>query len=63
MLVLSRKLGEIVKIGDNIEVQVLEAQNGRVKLGFVAPKHVSIHRLELFEKLQTTKAKSDEDKE
>lgn len=47
MLVLSRKMGERIVIGDNIEVEVVAIGKGRVKLGFAAPISVPIHRSEL----------------
>ena len=47
MLVLSRKHGERVYLGDDIEVVVLEVQGGRVKLGFNAPDYLQIQRGEL----------------
>ena len=47
MLVLSRKSGECINIGENIEVKVLEIRGGRVRLGFSAPLDVSIQRQEI----------------
>ena len=47
MLVLSRKKGECVRIGQSIEVKVLEVSGGRVKLGFSAPPGVAIQRNEI----------------
>ena len=47
MLVLSRKGGESVYIGDSIEVRIVEVGGGRVKLGFSAPRNVSIQRGEI----------------
>jgi carbon storage regulator len=47
MLVLSRKKGEKVVIGRQIELTVLEVRKDRVKLGFSAPPEVPIHRHEL----------------
>jgi carbon storage regulator len=47
MLVLSRKNGESIQIGQSIEVKVLEVGGGRVKLGFSAPRDVEIQRSEL----------------
>jgi carbon storage regulator len=47
MLVLSRKNGESVRIGDVIEVKVLAIDGNRVKLGFSAPPNVDIQREEL----------------
>jgi carbon storage regulator len=49
MLVLSRKNGECIRIGRNIEVTVLKVGGGRVKLGFSAPADVDIQRHELRE--------------
>jgi carbon storage regulator len=47
MLVLSRKSGESVSIGSDIEVKVLDICGGRVKLGFSAPASVEIQRREI----------------
>jgi carbon storage regulator len=47
MLVLSRKPGERITIGDDIYVTVLEVRGGRVKLGFSGPAEVPIHREEI----------------
>ncbi|GAC41324.1 carbon storage regulator CsrA [Paenibacillus popilliae] len=51
MLVLKRKNGETVMIGDEIEVHVLGVEGDYVKLGFVAPKNVQIMRKELHESI------------
>jgi carbon storage regulator len=51
MLVLSRKRGETVVIGRDIEVTVLEVRGERVKLGFRGPDDVPIHRGEIQEKI------------
>ena len=48
MLVLTRKLGEKVHIGDDIVVTVTFIDAGRVRLGFEAPQHVKIYREELL---------------
>lgn len=47
MLVLSRKVGEAIRIGDNIEIVVVDISKGRVKIGISAPRHVSVLRAEL----------------
>ena len=52
MLILTRKLGESIAIGDKISVTLLEVQGKQVKIGVMAPPHVSIHRQEVFEKIQ-----------
>jgi carbon storage regulator len=51
MLVLSRKLGERVLVGEDIEVVVLEVEGDRVKLGFTAPRYVPICRAEIHQEL------------
>ena len=52
MLVLTRKVGERINIGDEIVVRVVEANRGNVRLGIEAPVNVSIHRQEVYEKIQ-----------
>lgn len=47
MLVLTRKAGEEIVIGDGIRVQVIETKGGRVRLGIAAPRSVSVHRSEV----------------
>jgi len=47
MLVLSRRSGEIITIGDNIQVMVLDVSGDRVKIGIEAPRDVPVHRLEV----------------
>jgi carbon storage regulator len=47
MLVLTRKLGEAVKIGNDVEVFVVDVSSGRVKLGFRAPRGIAIQRSEI----------------
>jgi len=47
MLVLTRKTGEEIIIGDGIRVQVIDTKGGRVRLGITAPRDVSVHRSEV----------------
>ncbi len=51
MLVLSRKSGEAINIGDGITITVLATDGGRVKLGVVAPAEVPVHRQEVYQKI------------
>ncbi len=51
MLVLSRKPNEVIKIGQDIEVVVLEIHGDRVKLGILAPAEVPIHRREVHDRI------------
>jgi len=52
MLVLSRKLGEAIVIGDGVTVTILEVHGERVKLGFAAPADVPIHREEVHRRME-----------
>ncbi|MEC0370805.1 carbon storage regulator CsrA [Paenibacillus chibensis] len=49
MLVLKRRIGETVMIGNDIQVQILGIEGDQIKLGFVAPKDVQILREELYQ--------------
>jgi carbon storage regulator len=53
MLALTRKKGESIIIGDQVEVVVLGIQGEQVKLGIIAPKNVSVHRKEIYEQILT----------
>jgi carbon storage regulator len=52
MLVLTRKLNEAIQIGDDIEITVIAISGDQVKLGINAPKHVEIHRKEVYLAIQ-----------
>ena len=50
MLVLSRKIGERIVIGDGIEISIVEVRGGKVRIGVEAPKDVRVHRSEVVER-------------
>ena len=52
MLVLTRKLGESIRIGDDIKITVVELDGRHAKLGVEAPKQVIVHREEVYERIQ-----------
>jgi carbon storage regulator len=52
MLVLTRKTGQIITIGDDIRIKIVEIGNGIVKLGIEAPRETPIYREELYDKLK-----------
>ena len=52
MLALSRKQGESIVIGNNIEITVLEAKGDQVKIGTSAPKSVPVYRKEIYAQIQ-----------
>ena len=58
MLVLTRKLDESIIIGENIEIKVLEVRGEQVRLGIVAPRSISVHRKELYEKIKSINVES-----
>ncbi len=53
MLVLTRKLGEVLRIGDGITVKIVEIKGKQVKIGISAPVDLSIYREEIYEKIQS----------
>ena len=58
MLILTRKLGESITIGDEIKITLLDCQGKQVKLGIVAPADVKVHREEVYEKIQEENQKA-----
>lgn len=58
MLVLARKKGQSIIIGDNIEVSIIDIQGDQVRLGIDAPKNISIHRKEIFIEIQEENKKA-----
>lgn len=52
MLVITRKKGESLMIGDDIEITISKIEDGSVKLGIHAPKNINILRKELYEQVQ-----------
>ncbi|MBW1739634.1 MAG: carbon storage regulator CsrA [Deltaproteobacteria bacterium] len=52
MLVLTRKSGEKITIGDDIVVTILDISGTQVKVGIEAPRGISVHRSEIYEKIQ-----------
>ena len=55
MLILTRQVGESVLIGDDISITGLSVRGNQVKLGVEAPKEVSVHREEIYQRIQQTK--------
>lgn len=51
MLILTRKLGESIRIGDEVQVTVLSVQGNSVKIGVNAPRHLSVHRQEIYDRI------------
>ena len=51
MLILTRRVGEALMIGDNISISVLGVKGNQVRIGIDAPKEVAVHREEIFKKI------------
>ena len=52
MLILTRKVGESLLIGDDVSITVLSVRGNQVKIGVNAPKDVSVHREEIYQRIK-----------
>ena len=59
MLILTRRVGETLKIGEDIEVTVLGLRGGQVRLGINAPRDVAVHREEILDRPLSTPLSDD----
>ncbi|KEY91293.1 carbon storage regulator [Candidatus Photodesmus blepharus] len=58
MLILSRRIGETLVVGDEVTVTVLEVKGNQVRIGVDAPREISVHRKEIYMRIQSEKSNS-----
>lgn len=60
MLILTRRINEALRIGDDVSITVLEIKGNQVRLGINAPKEVSVHREEIYKRIKEKSAQVKE---
>lgn len=60
MLILTRNIGETLMIGDDVTVTVLDVKGSQVRIGVNAPKHVAVHREEIYKRIQREKLATEQ---
>lgn len=58
MLILTRKVGEALMVGDDVNITVLGVKGNQVRIGVNAPKEVAVHREEIYQRIQKEKDES-----
>ena len=59
MLILTRRVGETIKIGDDIDITILSVKGGQVRIGIDAPKGTSVHRQEVYDRIEEEKKQAE----
>ena len=61
MLILTRRIGETLMVGDDVTITVLGVKGNQVRIGVNAPKDVAVHREEIYQRIQKEKSGKDLD--
>lgn len=60
MLILTRRIGESLRVGDDVEVTILGIKGNQVRIGILAPKEVAVHRAEIYRRICAEKEHAGE---
>lgn len=61
MLILTRRVGEVLKVGDEVTVTVLGVKGNQVRIGVDAPSDVSVHREEIYQRILREREEAEEE--
>ena len=61
MLILTRRVGETIMVGDEVTVDVLSIRGNQVRIGINAPREIEVHREEIYERIKAEKGEAQEE--
>lgn len=57
MLILTRRIGEIIRVGDDVKINVLDVKGSQVRIGVKAPNNIPVHREEIYQRIRNENEK------